>query len=87
MTADDDSDLDEAGEAGEAPGGSGTVAEAGGGTVAEDVVTFGGSPPAGRCRRGNGPGRPGRSPGAEIPPMRGIATHDDATSPQITPTG
>ena len=33
-TADDDPDLDEAGEAGEAPGGSGTVAE--------DVVTFGG---------------------------------------------
>jgi two-component system, OmpR family, sensor kinase len=47
--ADDDPDLDEAGEA---PGGSGTVAEAGGGTVAEaggvvgaageDVVMFGG---------------------------------------------
>jgi hypothetical protein len=33
-TADDDPDLDEAGEAAEAPGGSGTVAE--------DVVTFGG---------------------------------------------
>ena len=44
VTADDDSDLDEAGEA---PGGSGTVAEAGGGTVAEDVVTFGGKPSGG----------------------------------------
>ena len=44
-TADDDPDLDETGEAGEAPGDSGTVAEAGGGTVGEagdDVVTFGG---------------------------------------------
>ena len=38
-TADDDPDLDEAGEAGEAPGGSGTVAE--------DVVTFGGKPTGG----------------------------------------
>ena len=38
-TADDDPDLDEAGEAGEAPGGSGTVAE--------DVVTFGGKPSGG----------------------------------------
>jgi two-component system OmpR family sensor kinase len=46
-TADDDPDLDEAGEAGEAPGGSGTVAEAGSGTVAEDVVTFGGKPTGG----------------------------------------
>jgi two-component system OmpR family sensor kinase len=38
-TADDDPDLDEADEAGEAPGGSGTVAE--------DVVTFGGKPTGG----------------------------------------
>ena len=38
-TADDDPDLDEAGEAGEAPGGSGTVAD--------DVVTFGGKPTGG----------------------------------------
>jgi two-component system OmpR family sensor kinase len=36
-TVDDDPDLDEAGEAGEAPEGSGTAAEAG-----DDVVTFGG---------------------------------------------
>jgi len=32
-------------------------------------------------------GTAGRSPGAEIPLIRGMATHDDATVPQIKPTG
>jgi len=53
--ADDDPDLDEAGEDPDpdpvsstvSPGSSGTAAEAGGGTAAEDVVTFGGKPTGG----------------------------------------
>jgi two-component system OmpR family sensor kinase len=73
-TADDDPDLDEADEAGEAPAGSGTVAE--------DVVTFGGKQTGGSLSPLS------ESLGAEIPTMMGIATHyDDATSPQITPAG
>jgi len=49
---------------------------------------FGNLPPGGphqqsRQSRGNRPGRPGGSLGAEIPIMRGTATHDDAILPQI----
>ena len=40
-----------------------------------------------RQPRGTRPGTAGRSPGAESPLIRGMATHDDATVPQIKPTG